>query len=550
MQAVPTVLTGLEHGHLQKRMRKNAASALCLAALMALLCLPKAGAEFYPNDPYFAPGTGNGTNAGYYGQWHLINQMPLSAKNAGLDVNIEGAWARGLTGEGVIIGIIDSGVQGEHPDLKDAFLNQYSWDYSKSLEENLANPWRSTPDLPDQNHGMSVAGVAAARGGNGIGVTGAAPLANIAGQKFTVFPFYGGFSENEVEAAAIGFQGQENPLVKFTITEGNYAPVRVMNHSYGPTTAFLPYEAEDPVLQALKASSEMGVLHVWAAGNEGLGNPDGATTTFDSGKVLQTSNPYVVNVAGLGSNGKYSVYTSIGASIMVTSPTGFGGSKDVYSISTTDRTGRDGYNNIGNDPSKPPRNDLFFPSDGLGDHVDYLSQFGGTSSAAPLVSGIMALGVQANPKMDIRMARHLLARTSVKVDPQSAEWTSNAKGYHFNPYYGFGMIDADAFTLAAAKVASLTQPSVYLSPVVAVDQGFSADFKHIKKQFNYSGTENLPLEYVQVKMSVYGMQTDEVAYRQGIGAITGDLQVTLTSPSGVKSVICYSDNVFAITPAT
>ena len=151
--------------------------------------------------------------------------------------------------------------------------------------------------------------------------------------------------------------------------------------------------------------------------------------------------------------------------------------------------------------------------------------------------------------MDIRMARHLLARTSVKVDPQSDGWSSNAKGYDFNRYYGFGMIDADAFTLAAAKVRSLTQPSVYISQKAIVDQGFSPDVKHLTRQFNYSGTGDLPLEYVHVKMTVYGMQTDKVAYKQGIGAITGDLQVMLTSPSGRKSTVCMNDRIFVNTPS-
>jgi subtilisin family serine protease len=260
--------------------------------------------------------------------------MPLSAKNAGLDVNIQGAWARGLTGEGVIIGIIDSGVQGQHPDLKDAFVNQYSWDYSKSLEENLATPWRSTPDLLGQDHGTSVAGVAAARGGNGIGVTGAAPLANIAGQKYIGVAYYGGFSENQVEAAAIGFQGQENPLVKFSLTEGAYAPVRVMNHSYGPEVTFIPYEAEDIVRQALKASSEMGVLHVYSAGNNGI-EAGGRLPAFDSDKKLALSNPYAITVAALGSDGKHSAYTSFGANVMVTAPSGDVSQPNLYSIPTS-----------------------------------------------------------------------------------------------------------------------------------------------------------------------------------------------------------------------
>jgi outer membrane autotransporter protein len=386
-----------------------------------------------------------------------------------------------------------------------------------------------------------VAGVAAARGGNRIGVTGAAPLANIAGQKYIGVAYYGGFSENQVEAAAIGFQGQENPLVKFSLTDGAFAPVRVMNHSYGPEVTFIPYEAEDIVRQALKASSEMGVLHVYSAGNNGI-EAGGRLPAFDSDKKLALSNPYAITVAALGSDGKHSAYTSFGANVMVTAPSGDVSQPNLYSIPTTDRTGLDGYNNI-----SVPIDDPFFPFDGVGDHFDYYSQFDGTSSSAPLVSGIMALGVQANPNMDIRMARHLIARTSLKVDPQGEGWTSNAKGYDFNPYYGYGMIDADAFTLAAANVRSLSQPSEYLSQKVIVDQGFSPEVKRLTRQFNYSGTGDLPLEYVQLKMTVYGMQTDKVAYKQGIGSITGDLQVMLTSPSGVKSVVCYSDIDFADT---
>ncbi len=516
---------------------------ICFSAALSFFGFPKAGAEFYPNDPYFAPGTANGTSEGYYGQWHLINQMPLSAKNAGLDVNIQGAWARGLTGEGVIIGIIDEGVQGQHPDLKDAFVNQYSWDYSKSLEENLDNPWRSTPDLPGQNHGTSVAGVAAARGGNGVGVTGAAPLANIAGQKYAGVAYYGGFSGDEVEAAAIGFQGQANPLVEFSLTEGAYAPVRVMNHSYGPRAGFLPYEADLLLLQALKASSEMGVIHVYTAGNSGgASNP---YPTLDSNKRLQNTSPDVITVAALASNGKYASYTSLGANVMVTAPTGYAFSKNVYSISTTDRTGLDGSNTYAH------KSDPFFPSDGVGDHLDYQSQFDGTSSAAPLVSGIIALGVQANPKMDIRMARHLLARTSVKVDPNQDYyiWGTNAKGYDFSPLYGFGMIDADAFTLAAAKVVSLTLPRVDLIPEVAVNKGFSPDVKHLTAQFDYTEAGTLPLEYVQIKMNISGMQSNIDDYKKnGVGATTGDLDVILTSPSGRISTVCMNDRIFVNTP--
>ena len=60
-----------------------------------------------PNDPYYHPDT----SLGLLGQWHLDNQYGWP------DINADGAWAQGVTGEGVLIGIVDSGVQTNHEDL-------------------------------------------------------------------------------------------------------------------------------------------------------------------------------------------------------------------------------------------------------------------------------------------------------------------------------------------------------------------------------------------------------------------------------------------------
>lgn len=72
------------------------ATFLCLSGLYATT-------PFWPNDPYFNPGTQHGTEPGFTGQWHLYNQLPITDSNAGLDVNILGAWAMGYTGAGVSI---------------------------------------------------------------------------------------------------------------------------------------------------------------------------------------------------------------------------------------------------------------------------------------------------------------------------------------------------------------------------------------------------------------------------------------------------------------
>ncbi len=73
-------------------------STAALFALLGFARLAAAQTPFAPNDPYFHSGTAHGTEAGYYGQWHLVNQMPVSSMNVGQDVNILPVWQRRIAG--------------------------------------------------------------------------------------------------------------------------------------------------------------------------------------------------------------------------------------------------------------------------------------------------------------------------------------------------------------------------------------------------------------------------------------------------------------------
>ena len=432
---------------------------------------------FVPDDPYFPADN----PPGFPGQWHLDWK-----EHPELDARVAGAWSRDLTGEGVTIGIVDDGLDTRHPDLAPNYAAADSWDFARNQPE-------PDPVNPEDTHGTSVAGVAAARGGNRIGVTGAAPRARLAGLRVTL----------EIEAA-----GQTPPiagLVDATLyhSYGTNRTIRVKNHSYGADD---PFQNEDAERNAFEASASAGTIHCLSAGNERF------MAGEDAGKKGTGSSPYVITVAALANSGIFASYSSFGACVMVTAPSS-SQREGEWEITTTDRTGTNGYNcELWADNPFPDQ--------------DYTADFGGTSSAAPLVAGIMALGVQANPNLEVRLAKHLLARSCDRVDPADATetsdggWKTNAAGFCFNQNYGFGKINADRFTQLARLYSGVTPPELagQEDPVaVAAPLPPGAD---VSRTFQFAPAT--PLETVEVRLELSRV-------------ITREMEAYLVSPAGTRS---------------
>lgn len=424
---------------------------------------------FVPNDPYFHRDT---PGPGWWGQWHLVNEHV-----GGRDSGVQAAWNNDITGLGVTIGICDDSVQASHPDLAPSLQLPDSWDFGQNDND-------PSPVWNDDEHGCAVAGVAAARGGNGIGVTGAAPYANLAGLR-------------------IDFNFQTTAMfVDATLyhSSGSNKNIKVKNHSYGYSVPYITTTAE---VDALVASASAGTIHCVAAGNERGFSAQDANT-----QDLQNS-PECICVGALGSNGKYSSYSCFGACMTVTCPSNTSGG---FGILTTDRMGETyGYNGSGDS----------FPNS------DYTSQFGGTSSATPLAAGVMALVKQVQPALDVRFAKHLLARTSRMVDAADISdssdggWKTNAAGIKFNQNYGFGLIDAGAMTQAAVQytgVTPLQQASTGTMTVNAVIPDNNP--AGVTRTFNMGATA--PLEEVMVDLHISHKNR-------------GQLEAKLTSPQGTTS---------------
>lgn len=106
-------------------------------------------------------------------QWHLLNDgTMLSGFRKGADINVVPVWEEFTAGSNnVIVGVIDSGIQYDHPDLQGAVIPPGENGSKSFFVSNILTPYSySTID----NHGTHVAGIIAAINNNGIGVSGIA----------------------------------------------------------------------------------------------------------------------------------------------------------------------------------------------------------------------------------------------------------------------------------------------------------------------------------------------------------------------------------------
>ncbi len=416
-----------------------------------------------PNDPLLAS------------QWHLKFQNQASAV-AGSDVNVENAWRfgelGGVRGAGIRIGIVDDGVQTSHPDLLANIDSANDKDWNSN--DNDANP-----ALTDDVHGTACAGNAAARGNNGIGVTGTAPEATLVGLRLI-----SGATTDTMEAEAMAYR---NDIIQ------------IKSNSWGPSDDGFTIEEPGPLTKAALQTAttsgrgNRGTIFLWAGGNGGYSNGQVDNSNFDG----YANSIYTIAIGALDSKMRRSEYSERGSNLVAVSPSD--GASDALGITTTDRTGSQGYSTS-----------------------DYANDFGGTSSATPTAAGIVALMLEKNPNLGWRDVQEILIRSAKKINPSEAEWALNSAGYHFNHNYGAGLIDA---TAAVNLAASWVNRPARFDPIVSSQSGLSLSIPDgnatgITRSFVVPN--NIRVEQVTVKVSITHN------YR-------GDIAVTLISPSGMTS---------------
>ncbi len=351
-------------------------------------------------------------------QWFLINveqevgnpDFQAIFGRAGEDINVAPVWLDGLTGAGVTVAVIDTGVQVDHPDLIDNISSTLQ--LNTATGANDGNPF-SLLFAPDA-HGTAVAGLIGAAD-NGIGGTGVAPGVTLA----------------PINLIGVGIPTEQSVIDAFRFATNE---IDITNNSWGsniPRSPFAPLAAPsaDQIL-ALRDSvifgrDGLGVIHVFASGNSAASpfDPGFPTSPFDGLDSASfngwVNTRYTIGVTGVDHDGFYNnidgtvtAYAETGSSVLVAAPTGsvaldIGNDSGVGSgIFTTDTTGEFGFNF-----SPDPNTGQEFDRDFLAD-TDYTSRFNGTSASAPLVSGVIALMLEANPNLSWRDVQEILVRSA------------------------------------------------------------------------------------------------------------------------------------------
>ena len=500
---------------------------------------------FLPNDPYFPM------------QWHISGRGQNGAKKAS-DAKVPGVWDLSdnqgdlIRGSGITIGIVDDGVQiGGITDSEDGFTpysltdgsaphldlqaNMSPYRYNWNFRPGFYPEYNPNPGVSD-NHGTAVAGVAAAVGYNSIGGTGVAPTAKISPLRLIADDFT---DQDEAEAYDFG-SGAKG--------EGR---VHIKNNSWGignySTDLTTFGDGSDEIMStpstslaaaALKnAVTQQGQIVLFAAGN---GLQEGENVNYRG----RQNSIYVIPVAAVNDQAVQCNYSTPGASIVISAPSGgeSGANARPQGTLTTDRTGDDGYNPP---PAGSTATDL--------ENIAYTEHFNGTSSACPVVAGVSALVLQANPSLNWRDMKEIYIRSASKNDGGDPGWAKNGAGFSFNHKYGAGLVNASkAVRLARSLLQNpnaigtyrktMTSQSVSLAGLKdsAADEGALIPDNSSKGYVRRFDTRSrAPLRVEHATLTVDINHPDR-----------GELEIELVSPSGTVSRLAETHTSGFLDPTT
>lgn len=333
-------------------------------------------ADYIPNDAQFGK------------MWGLSNTGQTGG-TVDADIDAPEAWDVTRGSSSIVVAVIDTGVDYNHPDLKaNVWLNAdeipgnridddrngyiddiYGWDFANDD----SNP------MDDNGHGTHVAGTIAALGNNALGVTGVAPGVKLMALKF-------------LDSTGSGYTSDAILALDYAVANG----ARISNNSWGGAMPF-----EQPLADAIQRAAAANHLVVAAAGN---GNWSGSTFLGANNNDASARYPAgyrptpdtLISVAATDHTDSYAWFSNYGATTVDLAAPGVG------ILSTV------------------PASGALSSASGYG----YSS---GTSMATPHVAGAAALVWSANPKLTAAGVKDLLLRNSDSIADSSRPTLTNGR---------------------------------------------------------------------------------------------------------------------------
>lgn len=390
-------------------------------------------------------------------QWHYNNTGVVPGSVMGADINLFRAWEITTGTPNVIVNIVDTGVDLNHPDLKDnLWVNTAEANGLPGVDDDNngkiddVHGWcfvTNSPDINGEMHGTHVAGIVAARNNNGIGIAGVAGGDDASGPQTGVRLMPTAILRTEVneEGKAVTKAGNQADAIVYAADNGAV----ISQNSWGWPSNATTKNTPEPIKKAIdyfnknagidkdtnvqRPDSPMaGGIIFFAAGNE--------PKEF---RAVPASEPNVVAVAAYGPSYQVSTFSTYGSWVDIMAP---GGDLE-----------RNGYRG-GVLSTVPAVN---------GSYAEAYHAYDGTSMACPHASGVAALvlshrGKEGYTAKELRQT--ILAATApLNVDKLNPDKSGKL---------GIGMIDAYlALTLENQRKAP-KQPIVDLPK--PVEQGHTS----------------------------------------------------------------------------
>ncbi|CAH2087558.1 unnamed protein product [Euphydryas editha] len=409
-------------------------------------------------------------------QWYLNG----GAKD-GLDMNVALAWQKGYTGKGVVVSILDDGIQTNHPDLAQNYDPLASYDINGNDDDPMPQ------DNGDNKHGTRCAGEVAAVAYNQYCGVGIAYNASVGGVRML-----DGVVNDAVEARALGL---------------NPDHIDIYSASWGPEDDGKTVDGPGPLARrafiygVTSGRRGKGSIFVWASGNGGRHtdscNCDGYTNSI-----------FTLSISS-ATQGGYKPWYLEECSSTLASTYSSGTPGHDKSVATVDMDGRL-----------------------RADHICTVEHTG-TSASAPLAAGICALALEANPDLTWRDMQYLVVLTS-RPHPLEKEtgWIVNGVKRKVSHKFGYGLMDATEMVNLAEQWISVPPQHICKSQEINEDKPIESSYGYALSVhmdvIGCSGTVNEVrfLEHVQCKISLRFFPR-------------GNLRILLTSPMGTTSTLLF-----------